>query len=440
MISRAASSACTAWKSGTRKTTEPPRRSGSRGDVELEPGLVDEVDEQRRLPHRVLADPLDADLGDDLVAGARRVVRRDDRRARQEARRAGRRLHLGLERERPRVPLPARERRLELLGEVGPHVEPAGARPAAQPLDRAADAELDAERRHVERHRARRLVRVEADVRAGLVRALDDALDRLDLRGLVEHVRDRHEQRALVDRVDHRVGVLADDDLGAEARPRLLHVAHRREEPLLEDDAVARRLQVEAREDDRLGDRHVLVHDGRAGRRADDPADQVADAEHRVPPAFAPGARAARRPLARELLQPALGLRRHRAERVVDQVRRRLEDREAIAVVGQLHGAKYLQRARARCRSCARPTRGRRRGSTTIGPGAAVHRRHDLHRRRDRRPTIAFASMHGTHSSPPTIADPSGLRGTCARPSTFSVRASTRVTTFVSCETYSEPP
>ena len=37
MISRAASSACTAWKSGTRKTTEPPRFSGSRGEVSSKP-------------------------------------------------------------------------------------------------------------------------------------------------------------------------------------------------------------------------------------------------------------------------------------------------------------------------------------------------------------------------------------------------------------------
>src|SRR4051812_46045020 len=48
--------------------------------------------------------------------------------------------------------------------------------------------------------------------------------------------------------------------------------------------------------------------------------------------------------------------------------------------------------------------------------------------------------MHGTHRRPPTIAEPSGLRFTLTLPSTFSVRASTRVTTFVSCDTYSEWP
>ena len=77
--------------------------------------------------------------------------------------------------------LPADERRLEPLGEVGTDVEPARARPAAEPLDAAAD------------RRSRRssavtssgtdadgLVGVEDDVRADLVRALDDRLDVLD--------------------------------------------------------------------------------------------------------------------------------------------------------------------------------------------------------------------------------------------------------------------
>src|SRR5438105_8695285 len=85
---------------------------------QLEARLVDELDEQRRLPHRVLADAVDSDLSDDLVARARRVVRGDDGRAGEEARSAGSRHHLRLECERPRVSLPARARRLELLGDV----------------------------------------------------------------------------------------------------------------------------------------------------------------------------------------------------------------------------------------------------------------------------------------------------------------------------------
>src|SRR5581483_6828017 len=53
--------------------------------------------------------------------------------------------------------------------------------------------------------------------------------------------------------------------------------------------------------------------------------------------------------------------------------------------------------------------------------------------------TIAFASMHGTQSLPPTTAEPSGLRPTGTRASTFSVFGSTRATTFVSWDTQSEP-
>ena len=61
---------------------------------------------------------------------------------------------------------PADEPGLERAREVGPHVEVAGARPAAQPLDRAADGEVGAERLDVERHGAGGLVDVEDDVGA----------------------------------------------------------------------------------------------------------------------------------------------------------------------------------------------------------------------------------------------------------------------------------
>ena len=73
---------------------------------------------------------------------------------------------------------------------------------------------------------------------ADLVRAADDRLDLLDLAGLEEHVADRDEQRPLVDRVDDRAVVLADDDL--EVGLRLVEVAHRGEVPPLVDDPVAR--------------------------------------------------------------------------------------------------------------------------------------------------------------------------------------------------------
>ena len=109
--------------------------------------------------------------------------------------------------------LPAHERRLERLGKVRPHVEPAVAGAAAQPFDAAADRKVDAELGDVEWNDADRLVRVEEHVCAVLVRVPDDCGDVLDLRRLEQHVRDRDEQRAFVDRVDDRSIVRNDDDI-----------------------------------------------------------------------------------------------------------------------------------------------------------------------------------------------------------------------------------
>ena len=204
MISRASSCACTVGESGARTTIDPPRRSVSRGLTTSNPASSSRPDEQLGLPHRVGADPVDSDLLDDVVARGRRIEGGHVRRAGQEAPRAVRVLELGLEAERPRVRLPADERRLERLGQVGADVEPARARPAAEPLDAPADREVDVQRGHVERDGADRLVGVEHDVRADLVRPLDDRLDVLDAPGLEDHVADRDEQRPLVDRRDDR--------------------------------------------------------------------------------------------------------------------------------------------------------------------------------------------------------------------------------------------
>ena len=251
-------------------------------------------------------------------------------------------LELGLERERPRVRLPAGHRRLESLDQIRTHVQPARTRPAAEPLDRAADGEVDVERGDVERHAAGGLVRVEHDVRTRGVRGGDDPLDVLDLRRLEEHVLHGHEQRPLVDRGHD---VVRRDDL--EVVPCLVDVAHAREVLALVDDAVAHARPLKAREDDRLGDRHVLVHADGAGRRADDPPDLVAHGERRRPPALAPRADAALRPRPRVLRDAVFHGRRHRAERVVDQVRRVLEDREAVAVREQIRHRRMNSRMTA---------------------------------------------------------------------------------------------
>ena len=222
---------------------------------------------------------------------------------------------------------------LEAVGKVGANVEPAVAGTAAEPLDRTADGEVDVQGGDVERHDPGRLIRVEDHVGTGRVCALDDPPDVLDLARPEEDVADRDEQRPLVDRVDDRAVVLADDDL--EVALRLVEVAHGREVAALVDDPVPLRCRLEAGEDDGLRDRDVLVHHGRAGRRADDPADLVADRHRQLPPAFAPGPDPPFAPGSGVFCEALFRPPRHRSERVVDQVRRPLENRELGAVVEQ---------------------------------------------------------------------------------------------------------
>ena len=218
------------------------------------------------------------------------------------------------------------------LGEIGPHVQPAVAGPAAEPLHRAADREVDAERRDVDRNDPRRLVAVEDHVRTDLVRSLHDRLDVLDLRLLEEDVADRDEQRALVDPLDDLLVVLADDDL--EIGLRLVQVANGREVRALVDDAVPRRIdRPEAREHDRLGDRDVLLHHRRSGGA---PTMRPIWSPTRIGVSHQPSAQdadPALGPHARELGEQLRGRARHRPERVAREVGRALEDRELRAVV-----------------------------------------------------------------------------------------------------------
>ena len=188
-------------------------------------------------------------------------------------------------------------------------------------------------------------------MRARLLRATHDGLHVLDLAVVVEDMADRHEQRALVDRLqDLRVG-LAHDDL--EVRLRLVDVAHGREVRTLVHDPVSRGVdRPEARKHDRLRDRDVLLHDRRARRRADDASDLVADPPRRLPPALRPRADPALGPHARELLQPLLRPARHRPERVAHEVGRVLEDRELRPVLEEVaHGQESAgqREAAARC-------------------------------------------------------------------------------------------
>ena len=294
---------------------------------------------------RVAANAIDADLLDQVVARGGCIEGRHVGGPGEEARAAVRVLELRLEAEWAGVRLPADECRLEHLGEIRPDVEPAVSRAAAQPLDAAADREVDVQRCNIERHDSGGLISVEDDVRADLVCAVDDRGDFLDLRRLEENVRDRNEQGAFVDRFDDGGVVLHDHDV--ELRLSLVQVADARKVALFVNDAVAVWIdRPEAGHDDRLRDRDVLVHDGRAGRSPDDAADLIPDGHRHLPPALAPGTDAAFLPHPRVLEHAFLGGRRHRAERVVDEVRRIAEDREPLAVLGQLHAAQPSPKSR----------------------------------------------------------------------------------------------
>ena len=275
--------------------------------------------------------------------------------------------------------LPPRRGGLEPLREIGPHVQPAVRRPAAQPLHRATDCEVDAQRGDVHGNDPRRLVAVEDHVGADLVGSADDRVDVLDLRLLEQHVADRHEEGALVDPRHDLLVVLADDDL--EVGLGLVQVAHRREVGALVDDAVSRGIdRPEAREHDRLGNRNVLLHHRRSGRCADDPPDLVADPHRRRPPPLGPGADPTLGPHPGELGQQLGRTSRHRPERVAREVRRALEDRELGAVVEKLaHPLSVDHRGLSARRVGAGPTSSRR--ARRIRTGAASPDREERSRR-----------------------------------------------------------
>src|SRR5439155_2078493 len=176
----------------------------------------------------------------------------------------------------------------------------------------------------------------------------DDRLDVLDLACLEEDVADGNEQRPLVDRVHDRLVVFADNDL--EVGLRLVEVADRGEVVPLVDNAVTARIDgEETREDDRLRDRDVLVHDRRPGRSADDPPHLVADGDRHLPPALPPRPDPALPPHAGVLGEPLLRFVRHGCQGVIDEVRGVGEDGELGAVVEEVAHAAERRGPRGAC-------------------------------------------------------------------------------------------
>ena len=117
-------------------------------------------------------------------------------------------------------------------------------------------------------------------------------------------------------------------------RVRFVDVHHRREVQLFENDLVAlgifRRQQ--ARQNQRLTNRNVLVHDHRVCVSSDNPGDLVTERHRLVPPPFGPRAHAARRPDVGVFVQTIVSRPRHRAQTVRDQVNRSVQNRKLRAV------------------------------------------------------------------------------------------------------------
>ena len=97
----------------------------------------------------------------------------------------------------------------QLVPEIAPHVEVAGAGAAAEPLHRTAGGEIELQLAHIHGHGAGRLVEVGNHHGADRVGALHDGGEVLKVRTAEGHVRDGDKLRLFVDGVQqqfHRQG------------------------------------------------------------------------------------------------------------------------------------------------------------------------------------------------------------------------------------------
>ena len=115
------------------------------------------------------------------------------------------------------------------------------------------------------------------------VRLFDYRARVLDAGAPEQHQRQRHEDRALVDRVEQLAEIVSDrvrsvdvDDLGAIARESLEHVHVGWELELGQDNLAALAVVAETRRDDSHRHRHVLMHRDRAWRHAEDRREEIA--------------------------------------------------------------------------------------------------------------------------------------------------------------------
>ena len=113
---------------------------------------------------------------------------------------------------------------------------------------------------------------------------------------------------------------------------RVVDVHHRRKIHRFVNNLVATLGKIKTRQDERLTDGNVLMHHDGTRSGSDDTGDFVANGQRHFPPAFSPGAYAARGPGFGVIVQSVVGRLRHRAQRVVDQVQGVFQNRKLRAV------------------------------------------------------------------------------------------------------------
>ena len=133
-------------------------------------------------------------------------------------------------------------------------------------------------------------------------------------------------------------GIVAGDQISGstEAALPVVEVLDGRKFEIGHHHFVARAAEVEARGDDGLRERDVLVQRDFAGLRADQRGDFIADVDGHLPPAFFPGANAATSPSVGVGVHRVVNAAGHRAQGVADEVGGAVEDREFGAVFEEI--------------------------------------------------------------------------------------------------------
>src|ERR1700741_3199229 len=169
--------------------------------------------------------------------------------------------------------------------------------------------------------------------------SVDDGLCVLEKCALEKHVRERNEERRLVDCGEqsfewHSDAVVGFNDVDLKTPVTcvsLVDIHHRRKIQLRIDDLVSLWRRLQTGENERLADRDVLMHHDGARLGADDVRDFVADSNGHVPPAFCPRTHTTAPPCVCIFLEPFMSCPRHRPEAMRNQINSFVENGKLAA-------------------------------------------------------------------------------------------------------------